>query len=69
LIGRDCVLIRVRIDYSVVLEGATISDVRGIHGSMIGRHATVAMADPCTIGQCLVVGDGSSVTLAPRGQA
>lgn len=63
-IGRDCVLTRARIDYSVVLEGATISDVRGIHGSMIGRHATVATADPGTLGQCLVVGDGSSVTLA-----
>jgi len=64
-IGRDCVLTGAHIDYSVVLEGATISDVRGIHWSMIGRHATVATADPGTIGQCLVVGDGSSVTLAP----
>jgi glucose-1-phosphate thymidylyltransferase len=64
-IGRDCVLTGARIDYSVVLEGATISHVRGIHGSMIGRRATVTTADPGTIGQCLVVGDGSSVTLAP----
>ncbi|HZR48816.1 MAG TPA: glucose-1-phosphate thymidylyltransferase [Streptosporangiaceae bacterium] len=63
-IGRDCVLTRARIDYSVVLEGATISDVRDIRGSMIGRHATVTTADPGTLGQCLVVGDGSSVTLA-----
>ena len=64
-IGQDCVLTSARIDYSVVLAGATISDVRGIHGSMIGRDATVTTADPGTIGQCLVVGDGSSVTLAP----
>jgi glucose-1-phosphate thymidylyltransferase len=63
-IGRDCVLTGARIDYSVVLEGATITGVHGIHGSMIGRHATVTRADPCTIGQRLVVGDGSTVTLA-----
>jgi glucose-1-phosphate thymidylyltransferase len=65
-IGRDCVLTRARIDYSVVLEGATITGVRGIHGSMIGRHATVTRADPCTIGQRLVVGDGSTLTLPGR---
>jgi glucose-1-phosphate thymidylyltransferase len=70
-IGRDCVLTRARIDYSVVLAGATISDVRGVHGSMIGRQATVTAADSCAIGQRLVIGDGSTVTLAPRslGQA
>jgi glucose-1-phosphate thymidylyltransferase len=37
-LGRGCVLTRARIDYSVVLAGATISDARGIHGSMIDQH-------------------------------
>jgi glucose-1-phosphate thymidylyltransferase len=68
-IGRDCTLTHARIDYSVVLEGATVSGVRGLHGSMIGRQATVATAEAGAIGQSLVVGDGSSVSLAPTGQA
>jgi len=40
-IGRDCVLRNTRLAYSIVLEGTTVSHVRGLHGSMIGRSATV----------------------------
>jgi glucose-1-phosphate thymidylyltransferase len=63
-IGRGCVLTGTRIEYSVVLADATITHVHGIHGSMIGRHATVTRADPGMIGQRLVIGDDSSVTVA-----
>ncbi|MFF5127045.1 glucose-1-phosphate thymidylyltransferase [Streptomyces syringium] len=40
-LGRDCVLRHTRIDYSITLEGATVTHVRGLHGSLIGRSATV----------------------------
>lgn len=40
-VGRGCVLTHAHIGYSVVLEGTAISGVRGVHGSMISRDATV----------------------------
>ncbi|MGI5328650.1 glucose-1-phosphate thymidylyltransferase [Actinomadura nitritigenes] len=40
-LGRGCVLRDSRLEYSIVLDGATVSGVGGIHGSVIGRSAHV----------------------------
>ncbi|MEV5568012.1 glucose-1-phosphate thymidylyltransferase [Streptomyces sp. NPDC052196] len=55
-VGRDCVLISAGVHDSIMLAGATVQRVGGLHGSVIGRDATVASA---VIAECgrLVVGD------------
>ncbi len=60
-LGRDCRITGARLDYSIVLDGAAISHVDGLHGSLIGRFATVGRGD--THGR-LVVGDHSRVEVA-----
>lgn len=63
-IGEGCTLRESRIRDSIVLAGATISHVPGIHGSLIGRNATVdagAAPDPS---HRLVVGDHTRIEVA-----
>lgn len=59
-IGRDCAVSAAELDYSVILDGATVCRVRGLHHSIIGRAASVtsAMADGRSR---LMVGDHASV--------
>ncbi|MEC4017339.1 glucose-1-phosphate thymidylyltransferase [Streptomyces sp. H27-D2] len=62
-IGRDCVLSAAGLGYSIMLDGAAVERVGGLHGSVIGRDATVtsgALASRIR----LVVGDHSSVEVA-----
>jgi glucose-1-phosphate thymidylyltransferase len=60
-IGEDCVLTMAGVGYSIVLNGATISGVRGIDGSIIGRQATVMS----TAGHHrLMIGDHTDIQLA-----
>lgn len=59
-IGRDCVLRGTHLDESIALDGATVTAVRGLHGSLIGRSATVGQAAQ----HRLVVGDHTSVEVA-----
>ncbi|BFU42710.1 glucose-1-phosphate thymidylyltransferase [Krasilnikovia sp. MM14-A1004] len=67
-IGRDCVLRDTHIDYSIALDGARISDVKGLHGSIIGRAATVDSAEVRTDGGTgrhrLVIGDHTRIEVA-----
>lgn len=58
-IGRHCVLRRTRIGYSIVLDGASISDVHGIRGSIIGR--SVVSGTERSAGHRLIVGDDARV--------
>lgn len=60
-IGDDCVLSGAGVSYSIVLEAASISDVEGLHGSVIGRAAQVASADGGGRRHRLMVGDHASV--------
>lgn len=62
-IGRDCVLSDTRLAYSITLDGATVRGVSGLHGSLIGRSATVGPAE-ATGRQRLVVGDHTHVEVA-----
>jgi glucose-1-phosphate thymidylyltransferase len=66
-IGRDCVLRDTHIDYSIALDGSRICDVKGLHGSVIGRAATVDTADGRPDGAArhrLVIGDHTRIEVA-----
>ncbi|MDX3642270.1 glucose-1-phosphate thymidylyltransferase [Streptomyces sp. MB09-02B] len=63
-IGRDCVLSYTRLDSSIVLDGATVTEVRGLHGSLIGRMASIGPADVGTSHHRLVVGDHARIEVA-----
>lgn len=60
-IGRDCVLRATHVADSIVLDGASISTVRGLHGSLIGRSATIG---PGAANHRLVVGDHTRIEMA-----
>ena len=63
-IGRDCLLSDATLGYSIALDGATISHVHGIYGSLIGRAAVVSSADTALGRHRLVVGDHTTVEVA-----
>ncbi len=62
-IGRCCRLSDAGVDYSILLDGASVRRVGGVSGSVIGRDATVSST---VLAQCnrLVVGDHASVEVA-----
>ncbi|MFF1479001.1 glucose-1-phosphate thymidylyltransferase [Streptomyces sp. NPDC058301] len=62
-VGRDCELTGTGISDSIVLEGASIRDVQGIHGSLIGRWADV-QAGTSLPRRRLLVGDHSQISLS-----
>jgi glucose-1-phosphate thymidylyltransferase len=51
------------VEDSIILDGARVHRVSGVHGSVVGRDATVS-AEARTAGSRLVVGDHSSVVVA-----
>ncbi|WP_405016248.1 glucose-1-phosphate thymidylyltransferase [Kitasatospora sp. NBC_00070] len=55
-IGADCVLTDAGLAHTILLDRATVTDVNGIHGSVIGRSARVGSSPPGG-GHRLVVGD------------
>lgn len=63
-IGQGCTLRGTRIRDSIVLDGATISEVPGIHGSIIGRNATVGAGGDVDPYHRLVVGDHTRIEVA-----
>ncbi|MCD0485153.1 glucose-1-phosphate thymidylyltransferase [Streptacidiphilus sp. ASG 303] len=62
-IGRNCTLSGTHLEYSIALDGATVSQVRGLHGSLLGRSAAVTTADLGSHHR-LVVGDHTRVEVA-----
>ncbi|MEU9880865.1 glucose-1-phosphate thymidylyltransferase [Streptomyces phaeochromogenes] len=63
-IGDDCVLRHTSIDSSIVLEGAQVTDVQGLHSSLIGRMACVGEADGPAPHHRLVLGDHTRIEVA-----
>ncbi|WP_017579245.1 glucose-1-phosphate thymidylyltransferase [Nocardiopsis valliformis] len=59
-VGDGCVLERAGVTDSIVSEGATVRGVSGVHGSVIGRRASVAES-PVTDRRTLFIGDDSKV--------
>lgn len=58
-VGANCQIVDADIADSIVLEGATVTGVRGLSGAVIGRYATVRSGG----GHQLFVGDDSQVVL------
>lgn len=63
-VGSDCVLRATDLSDSIVLDGAHIRTARGLHGSLIGRCATVGPGEPAESGHRLVVGDHARIEIA-----
>lgn len=63
-IGRDCTITSTRIADSIALDGAAVSGVRGLHGSLIGRSAAVSRDDAGGRSHRLLVGDHTKVEVA-----
>lgn len=63
-IGLNCVFRHTWAEYSIALEGATVSDVRGLYASLIGRSATVGVTGDRRSRHRLVVGDHTRIELA-----
>jgi glucose-1-phosphate thymidylyltransferase len=63
-IGRDCRLHGTAVEDSIVLDGASVSGVPALRGSLIGRSAAVSCADGDTVHHRLVVGDHTQVEVA-----
>jgi glucose-1-phosphate thymidylyltransferase len=65
-LSRDCLLSGAGVEYSILLDGATVHQVLGIHGSVIGRNAHVRSV-PDAGRHRLVLGDHTDVEIvAPR---
>ncbi|WP_043617746.1 glucose-1-phosphate thymidylyltransferase [Nonomuraea candida] len=64
-IGRDCVLRGTRLSDSIVLDGASILEVPGMHGSIVGRSAVIEPAGVDAVPYRLLVGDNTRVEIAP----
>lgn len=60
-IGSNCTLWDTHIDDLIVLESPTLSGLRGLRGSVIGRRTAVRSAGE---GRRLIVGDDSQVEVA-----
>ncbi|MFF4404930.1 glucose-1-phosphate thymidylyltransferase [Streptomyces sp. NPDC001262] len=60
-LGRDGVLDRAGITDSIVMDEVSVVDVRGIHGSLIGRQARVRQAAAPASGHRLVLGDHTRI--------
>jgi glucose-1-phosphate thymidylyltransferase len=63
-IGPGCVVRGTRMADSIVLDGASISGVSGLLGTLIGRSATVVPAVYGDAQHCLVVGDHTRIEIA-----
>lgn len=63
-IGRDCTLRGTQVSESIVMDGATISQVPGLQGSVIGRNATVGTTPEQDPHHRLVVGDHTRIEVA-----
>ncbi|MFD6613482.1 glucose-1-phosphate thymidylyltransferase, partial [Micromonospora chalcea] len=63
-VGRDCAVISSRLVHSIVLDGASVTGVQGLHSSLVGRSASVGITTQSTDRYRLVVGDHTQVEVA-----
>lgn len=63
-IGRDCLVTGSRLESSIALDEASVTGVRGLRDSLIGRAASVGTTGRGTDHHCLVVGDHTRVEVA-----
>ncbi|QNE79646.1 glucose-1-phosphate thymidylyltransferase (plasmid) [Streptomyces finlayi] len=62
-IGRDCVVRDTYLLDSVVLQGASIRTPRRLHGSLVGRFATVGPGEQGDPGHRLMIGDHARIEM------
>lgn len=65
-IGAGCRLESASIDYSILMEQVTVQGIRGLHGSVIGRHSTLSPPSPVPGANRIVVGDHSRLQIGRR---
>ncbi|MFD4118802.1 glucose-1-phosphate thymidylyltransferase [Streptomyces niveus] len=63
-IGRGCAVTGSRLEYSIALDGASVTGVQGLRSSVIGRSASVGTTEESTGRYRLVVGDHTRVEVA-----
>ncbi|WP_326653166.1 glucose-1-phosphate thymidylyltransferase [Streptomyces sp. NBC_01750] len=63
-IGRDCLVTDSRLESSIALDEASVTGVRGLRYSLIGRAASVGTTGRGADHHCLVVGDHTRVEVA-----
>jgi glucose-1-phosphate thymidylyltransferase len=63
-VAQDCVVTDSEIEYSIVLRGASISGVRRIEASLIGRYVEVTPAPRVPKAHRLILGDHSKVQIS-----
>ncbi|MYT74270.1 MULTISPECIES: glucose-1-phosphate thymidylyltransferase [unclassified Streptomyces] len=63
-VGRDCAVTDSRLEGSIALDEASVTGVRGLRDSLIGRAASIGTTGPGTDHHCLVVGDHTRVEVA-----
>lgn len=63
-IGRNCVVRATRLADSIILDDASISQIPGLYGSVIGRSAVVAPSGHGKAYHRLVVGDHTRIEIA-----
>lgn len=64
-VGADCVLENTYLEFSIVMDGVSITQVHGVRDSVIGRHARVRRVGTVPSGHRLVIGDHSTVSVQP----
>ncbi|MGW7695140.1 glucose-1-phosphate thymidylyltransferase [Streptomyces asiaticus] len=63
-IGEDCVIEDSEVEFSIVLRSASLSGVRRVEASLIGRHVQVTSAPPVPHAHRLVLGDHSMAQIS-----
>ncbi|WP_445529226.1 glucose-1-phosphate thymidylyltransferase [Streptomyces cyslabdanicus] len=63
-VGRGCAVIGSRLEHSIVLDGASVTGVQGLHSSVVGRSASVGITSQSADRYRLVVGDHTQVEVA-----
>jgi glucose-1-phosphate thymidylyltransferase len=63
-IGRDCVLLATDLADTIVQDGTSISSVRGLRSSVIGRSAAIRSIDHASPYHRLAIGDNVQVEIA-----
>ena len=62
-IGPGCALTRTEVDYSVVLERCTVTDIPRIEGSLLGRDVSIARRERRPAAYRFLLGDHSQIEI------
>ena len=64
-VGSGCVLAEASIEYSIVLDGASIREIRSLQGSLIGRATEIEASSLDYRRHRMILGDHAKVDLRP----